>query len=165
MKPLPDTNLLHELLTYCPESGEIKWRVTRGGKAKVGDTAGSTDRGYLRIRIHGSAYPAHRIAWALYYGEDPYPSVLDHINRDKTDNRISNLRLCTCSENNYNRGLPRNNTSGHRGVYYEKNKKTWRPSIRINGKTVSLGSYKTKEDAINARLKAEQEHGVFSREV
>jgi hypothetical protein len=103
-KPLPSINRLREDLTYNPDTGEIMWAKPRTG-VTVGAIAGSVckHRGYRRINIYQQMWPAHRIAWALHYGVDPHPLTIDHINRDKTDNRITNLRTATQSEQNRNR--------------------------------------------------------------
>lgn len=93
---------LRELLTYDPETGEFRWRYTRGCRAR-GQIAGTvTCLGYLTIAIDGRKYKAHRLAWLHVHGEWPYPEI-DHINRIKLDNRLVNLRRATRAENNANR--------------------------------------------------------------
>jgi hypothetical protein len=105
---LPDLNILRELFTYDPESGEILWRVDRGPNKLCGTEAGYTNpSGYRLIKVTENkvtkAYMAARIAYALHFGCDPYPNDVDHINRDPGDNRINNLRAISPSDNNKNR--------------------------------------------------------------
>lgn len=81
--------------------------------------------------------------------------IIDHINRDKKDNRKENLRVCTARENCINRGMLKNNTSGTMGVCFDKSRNKWTATIVINNKNKHLGRYENIEDAIIARLKAE----------
>ena len=162
MKPLPDINLLREVLTYCPESGVLRWKVKRRGGKKAGDVAGGLGHGYVMVSINNKLYYGHRIAWALYYGEAP-ELYIDHKDGDKSNNRISNLRLATRSENNHNMPRQKNNTSGQCGVYYNKAKKKWEATLGVKGKRINLGAYECKEEAINARLKAEADNNIYVR--
>ncbi len=85
-------DLLHEFLEYRPETGEFFWRVQRG-QNKPGDPAGTLyNNGYVVIRINRKGYLAHRLAWFMEFGQWP-ENHLDHINRDRADNRLVNLRL------------------------------------------------------------------------
>ena len=111
MRPLPSLDTLRALFNYDPATGKVTWaqdRKTKGGK--IGQEVGSlTERGYRRITLRDDGishtYKLHRIVWALHYGEDPYPLTIDHINKDKTDNRIENLRAVTLTDNLSNRVL------------------------------------------------------------
>jgi hypothetical protein len=162
MKPLPDINLLRELLSYNPESGELRWKVKRK-RVSIGDLAGYTHaNGYIMLKTMGSNWRAHRICWALHYGEDPELHI-DHINGQRSDNRISNLRLVTSSENNLNTKLRCDNTSGHRGVRYNKLRDKWEARLSLNGKLLFLGNYNCVEEAINARLQAEADNNIYVR--
>ncbi len=151
MKELPPVEVLRELLDYNPESGVVTYKKSVGSR-KSGDVAGTpATRGYLTVKINRSIYKLHRIVWALHYGTDPANLEIDHIDRNTSNNRIDNLRLTDRSENCFNVGVRINNTSGHIGVSYNKRDKLWLAKI---GKR-NIGYYKTKEEAITARLRAE----------
>jgi hypothetical protein len=100
-KPLPPQEELQERFNYDPETGQLTWKKPPGFRAKPGDRAGYlTTQGYLRVKWGQSHYRVHRLIWKLVYGEDPTEGIeIDHINRDRTDNRLANLRLATPSEN------------------------------------------------------------------
>ncbi len=109
-KPLPPIELLRSLLDYNPETGEITWKVTRNGKVKAGQIAGTVnERGYRKITVKEGRYKrclkASRIAWYLHYGDDPVGFVIDHINRNPDDNWIHNLRKISQRENLMNRSV------------------------------------------------------------
>lgn len=145
---------LNELLYYDAISGNFTWivaRNSRGGKIKIGSMAGSLSHyGYVDIRIDGNLFKAHRLAWFLVHSEWPETDI-DHINRDKSDNRISNLRLAGRSQNNVNSGIPRNNTSGYKGVWWHKSNERWVAETKFSGKKVCFGYFRSKEDAAAAR--------------
>jgi hypothetical protein len=104
MKPLPPIERIQELLAYNPTTGELQWAVSRGGSAPKGSVAGRLLKtGYLQVGMDREQWLGHRLCWALHYGADPYPLTIDHINRNKSDNRICNLRAVTQSVNNHNR--------------------------------------------------------------
>lgn len=108
---------------------------------------------------HGKRISLHN----FIFGSVPDGHEVDHINRCKYDNRLSNLRVATRAQNNINHGLSKCNTSGYVGVSYVKSKGKFRSYITVNGKQISLGLYDTVELAYNARLKAEKEYfGEFS---
>lgn len=93
----------------------------------------------------------------------PKDKVVDHINHDTTNNRKSNLRICSHSENGKNRSVSKNNKIGVTGVSWEKARNKWRATIKINGKRIHLGLFENLEEAIKARLEAEKKYfGEFS---
>lgn len=98
--PLPPLEVLQEKFIYNPDTGELIYKKTLH-KSRVGEVAGYlTQRGWLRVKVGNTHYRVHRIAWKMFYGEDPPTGLdIDHINRDKTDNRISNLRVVTRKDN------------------------------------------------------------------
>ena len=148
---------LRELLHYDPESGVFTWKVSRGGSARAGSTAGSPDaKGYIKVKINGHFYKAHRLAWLWVHGVWT-DKAIDHQNRLKNDNRIANLREVSASENQQNRALPRHNTSGFPGVCWHKKASRWQAQIQLNGKNRHLGLFGTPEDAHDAYLAAAAE--------
>lgn len=126
--------------------------------------AGSIDaNGYVGVGFRGRIYKAHRIAWLLVTGAWP-ASELDHINMCRRDNRWSNLRLATRSQNQRNSRRYKNNTSGHKGVSWHPQHKQWYATIQINNKVVFLGLFTNKKKAGNAyRAAAKKYHGEFAR--
>ena len=137
---------------YDPDTGVVTWRVSRRGVQKGRKVGHLDELGYLRA---GFSYKGnkgirmHRVAWAHYYGEDP-PQIIDHINEDRTDNRISNLRAATKSQNMRNISSRKANKSGYRGVHKHGQCNRWAAQIKVNGKHIHLGLYKTPEEASQA---------------
>jgi hypothetical protein len=104
--------------------------------------------GYCRRKNNKKAVLIHRLVAALYFGIDAIKDKeIDHINGNKLDNRISNLRICTRTENMRNKGKQNNNTSGFKGVVYLKRDKKWRAQIKVNNKLKYLGQFENKIDA------------------
>jgi len=140
--------------------------VWRGGSAKANTEARSKsldEWGYIRIRVKGKRYRAHRLAWFYVHGIWP-TNQIDHINGNKEDNRIANLRDVPQTHNQWNSFRRRDNTSGYKGVRWHKASKKWSTSIRINGKNEWLGTYSTPEKAHEAYCKAAKEsRGEFAR--
>ena len=155
--PLPPLEELKEFFDYNPDTGLVTWIKKINKRIKVGQEAGAMNsKGYIHIRFKGSDYKAHRLAYYMYHGVDPLAKLVDHIDGDKTNNKIDNLRLATNTQNLMNRvNLPSNNTSGVIGVCWEKRPKKWKASITINGKAIGLGYFINKEDAIKARKEGE----------
>lgn len=153
---------LKELLHYDPDTGIFTWLVSRG-RVKTGDVAGSrltvvSGKSYRQIRIDSKNYLAHRLAWLYTHGQLPSHEI-DHINGAGADNRLSNLRSVTRSENNKNARLQCNNSSETAGVYWGKAKRKWQAQIRVDSKCLYLGSFEDINDAIEARKEAEIKHG------
>ena len=147
---------LKELLCYEATTGNFVWNMNRKGTAKKGSVAGATRTGgYRQIMVDGKMYAAHRLAWFYVYGYWPEFQI-DHINHVRDDNRIENLRCVTPQQNNQNRLVNCNNTSGVAGVYWFKAGKKWHASIRHNKKSIHLGYYISKEKAIAKRKEYEQ---------
>lgn len=138
-------------LIYNEETGDFFWKETKSNRAVKGSLAGCTDvDGYRIITIEKVALRAHRIAWLMFYGYWPSDDI-DHINRIKSDNRISNLRVVTNQQNQINKdkggfygGRP--TSSKYKGVSKYKGGK-WRAHIKSDGKFRCLGHYKTEEEA------------------
>jgi hypothetical protein len=157
-----DANELRRLFRYDAETGQFTRLVTSSHNAKAGQIAGCRNRsGYLVIRIDDRLYYAHRLAWLYVYGEWPQNDT-DHINGDKSDNRLSNLRPATRSQNCINKPETKRNTSGVCGVGRFKDK--WRAYIHVDGRYISLGHYESKDQAVSARRDAERQYyGEFGR--
>jgi len=154
--PYVTAERLKHLLDYNPETGDFFWKVQRRGKARIGTKAGThARRGYWEISIDSHSYVAHRLAWMYVHGVMP-SGVIDHINRNKLDNRISNLRDVTSYLNSKNTGLFSSNSSGVKGAYFHKKQGTWIAYIADLGERHHLGCYSTKEEAEAARQGAER---------
>lgn len=165
MKPhnLPSLERIKELVDYNQENGLFTWKVYRGGKAKAGTPAGSIRvDGYMAICIDKKSYFSSRIAWYLSTGIDPVNFDIDHIDGNKMNNRFSNLRLATESQNCSNRKRRADNTSGFKGVY--RMGKKWAANITANKCKKHLGVFDTPEIAYAEYLKhASSMHGEFAR--
>lgn len=139
--------LLKTLLRYSPETGEFFWINPTCRSTKPLSRAGSSDRhGYIRISLCRRSYQAHRLAWLYVYGRFP-DHLIDHINGDRQDNRISNLRQATNKQNCENQKLHATNKSGYRGVVLHKRTGKWQAQVRHNGVNLYLGLYDTPEMA------------------
>ena len=151
---------LRELLSYDAESGVFRWLVNRK-KVRAGDIAGAYKRcGYSQICVDQKQYSSHRIAWLYVYGVMPVWQI-DHIDGCRDNNRISNLRQCTQSENMQNQAIHINSTSGRVGVSWHKPGHKWSASIRVSGKRRHLGLFASIDDAASAYVKAKAELHSF----
>lgn len=165
-----------EVIRYAPSTGEFFWK-TRPEKFFSSDKAcevwnaqwagqavGAYDvKGYRVTTFQGKLIRLHRLAYFLIHGEWPEVSI-DHINGVKDDNRWVNLRHASRSENQRNQKRPTTNTSGHKGVIFDKTKSTWYFQMRQNdGSRFTKSGFKTKEDAAEAcRAMREKLHGQFA---
>jgi hypothetical protein len=156
---------LRELLSYDPETGVFRWRVTRGGTARAGTVAGASRRdGYVLISIGNVRYLAHRLAWLWVTSTWP-PDEVDHKNGDPSDNRLENLRPATRSQNNANVRAQKNNRAGLKGVCFDgRYRLPYEARIYTNGQKRVIGRYTTPEAANAAYAAAAQQHfGAFAR--
>lgn len=153
-KKMPTQSRVKEILNYDPESGRFTYlKNDKTNRQRAGMTAGYINqRGYRKILIDGKYYFAHRIAWLYVYGRWPLIAI-DHINRVKDDNRISNLREATHSLNNRNKG-------GVKG--YHAHYGRWQAAISINGRQFALGTFDTPEEARAAYVGAAKVAGVLA---
>jgi len=148
---------LKKHLHYDPKTGIFTRKISRAS-VKYGDTAGClSGSGYLYIGVCGHYFRAHRLAWLYTYGYLPENDI-DHINKIKTDNRIENLREVSRACNRFNIGNQKNSSTGVKGVHYTNigGYYYWLAHIRINNKLRNLGYYKDFDEAVCARLAAEQ---------
>lgn len=150
-------------LAYDPLTG-IMTRKTNSGGSKIGDRAGFPNPlGHIRVAVQGVQYFGHQLAWAHYYGVWP-TNYIDHINGDPGDNRIDNLRLCTHAENCRNGKLRSSNSSGFKGVSFDKSRQKWNAEITHQRRKIHLGRYETREEAAIAYdAAAKKFHGEFAR--
>lgn len=160
--PLPDTDVLHKMFQYNPETGVLTWNSRDGderwNRVFAGKPAGGVDgKGYVRIRTEGNNWNAHRVIWKMVHGEEP--EYVDHINGNRADNRLMNLRSVSKLENARNAKRGRNNKSGVNGVHWVTREQKWRACIYVDGRKVSLGDYDRLEAAAVARRTAEIEYG------
>lgn len=148
----------HELFIYDPDSGEIRRRVGRQG-VKAGDLAGSIDnQGYRTILVDYKRVKAHRLAWFMTYGRWPKGEI-DHIDGDPVNNRISNIRDVSASENNRNRSRCTRNKSGIVGVCWNGSVRKWIAYIKAGAIKRRLGGFCCLLDAAAARKSAELQLG------
>lgn len=160
---------MRETFRYEPETGHvirIKPEDPRRSN-RVGKPAGHINKndGYMQMLHKGKSYLVHRVVFALMTGEWPTASV-DHINRNRADNRWSNLRLCNHTESSTNISVSRRNKTGVRGVQYWPQRDRWVAMIHAHGKKHWLGSFETKEQAIVARIEGGRRiHGEFAGQI
>lgn len=137
--------------------GDLIWKANTGSRNKIGSIAGADKgNGYIYVKIFGKRYYAHRIVWIMHNGDIPDGMFIDHINHNRSDNRIENLRIVTRLGNNRNKSKQANNSSGITGVTFCKQYGKWKAQINANGKTINLGRYATIEEAAKARKAAEK---------
>lgn len=151
------------LLDYDATTGILTWRVRRAGLAKKGSRAGCGTHwnGYRTLTLGNVQCQEHAVAWLHHYGTWPSED-LDHVNGDRADNRIANLRECSPAQNAQNLPVNRDNKSGFLGVYRPKKKNKWRAQIKKDGVRHYLGDYFTPEEAHQAYLKAKAELHEFN---
>jgi hypothetical protein len=144
---------LQELFHYNPETGVLTRKVTKGGQ-RAGSIAGNKTRGYLQLMVDGHAGFVHRFIWLYVYGSWPSKNI-DHIDGNRSNNRLSNLRDVSQALNAQNERKPRSNSkSGFLGVKQCRGK--WRAEICINGKTKFLGRFNKPEEAYSAYVEAKR---------
>lgn len=175
---LPSPKLLRKILRYDSETGKLFWRartidmfqhakvpeqVFKSWKTRFqGKEAFTAIRDGYRIGIiNQKRLSAHRVAWAIYHGEWPSDEI-DHINGNRSDNRIENLRAVSRAENTRNRKLRSDNKSGVHGVYFIASIGKWAARINVNKKERHLGTFETKVEAIKARKEAEESAGYHT---
>ena len=158
-------------MSYCPETGLLTWRerppehfklphihkawnTRRAGKPALNAMTGF---GYRAGLLFGKTLRAHRAAWAIHTGE--MPDVIDHINGNRADNRIANLRSVSAIENRRNQKIPSHNTSGVIGVTWNKQFGLWAAIITVDGRNILLGRFADKADAVIARAAGEVKYG------
>lgn len=162
--PLPSQKKLQELFHY--KDGELYWKERIKSDIDISKPAGNLLKdGYRAIQIEGKRYKAHRLIWKYHYGKDP-KEFIDHIDGNRSNNNMENLREATRQQNNFNKSTHKNNELGIKGVRKDGNK--YRALIMINGKSKYLGVFNTIEEARLVREEAEnklfKEFSVLNRD-
>ena len=151
---------IHDIFEY--REGKLFWKNVKCNRVKVEREAGHLNRnGYRYVMFNGKRYFAHRLIWLMQYGY--IPDGIDHINGNRSDNRIENLRAASVSENSMNAKKRSDNTSGIKGVSLDKRSGKWLARCTVAGKKNHIGLFKNINDAAEAvRLFRENNHGEFA---
>lgn len=156
---------LLSVLHYDPETGLLTWidQHYRAGRDRVGQVAGRLHRsGYVNLKIFGVEYAAHRIAWMMVTGLWPERD-LDHIDHNRANNKLANLRAATRRQNMMNRSINKGNQSGVKGVWYSKPRRSWMASISVEAHKSVVELFPSKEEAVAWRRKNERQYyGEFA---
>ena len=160
-------NELKKYLNYNPITGIFTWiKLASINQIKIGSLAGALIKrdGYIVIKINNKSYRAHRLAWLYMTGKWPN-HFIDHINLNRADNKFSNLREATNKENCRNATLKKSNSSGYKGVHYNKKLKKWIAQASSDSLKRYLGLFETAELASEAYKNfAKIHHGKFYRD-
>ncbi len=160
---VPDINRVNEVLRLDVETGVLYWRISLGSRAQAGMQAGYFHEasGYWFLKLDGVVYRQHVLIWFMLYGEWA-PRLVDHKDRNRGNNRPSNLRKATESQQRQNKSMRNDNTSGHRGVYLHACGK-YGAEVWVEGKKIWLGLHVSKESAAEAsRIARIQHFGAFA---
>lgn len=145
--------LKHALL-YDPDTGLLVWVNPASCRVRAGQTAGCLrPDGYVFTQINKRRYMNHRLAWLYVYGEWPLDEI-DHIDGNRSNNKLSNLRIATSKQNKENTRIRLTNTSGHRGVHWDKSRNKWMAFVVHNRKFHNLGRFNDVNDAVTAAKQA-----------
>ncbi len=160
---LPSQEELHRFFEY--KEGDLYWKIKTAKHIKIGAKAGSlSSNGYIGLRFNNVDYKMHRIIWCYHFGQIANKLQIDHIDGNRANNKIENLRLATCSQNSSNNKRAYGNSKSNiLGVDWSKASSKWRARICKNNKQIHLGWFTNQEDAIAARKAAESQHfGEFA---
>jgi len=167
-----DLDDLRRHLKYDPETGEFSWirrYRNENGRSANALVLGvplknvSPSNGYVRIGFRGTRYLAHRLAWFYVHGRFPR-FCIDHVNGDRADNRICNLREATRSQNLWNVPLKAANTSGYKGVSWDRTRNKFQAKVTVHGKQIHLGRFDSAAEAYQVYCAAAKKyHGDFAR--
>jgi hypothetical protein len=159
IKQLPTKEFLNEIFEYC--DGNLYQKQQRGSSKQGAKVGWIEKNGYVATDVNNIRYKVHRLIYQYHFGF--CPEFLDHIDCDKTNNKIENLRPATVFENNRNRKVTLQNKSGLKGAFWDKQHKKWKASIKINNKSIHLGHF---ENSLDAHLAYKKEslkiHGEFA---
>lgn len=159
--PLPTQKEIKELLDYDPDTGALTWKISRGG-AVAGAQAGTPkESGRRHVELNGVRYYAARLIWVLVYGSEP-EGMVDHRDRDPSNDKLKNLRDVPVLRNNWNRSANTNSKCPLKGVSWNSRRQKWRAQIRHDGRKLDLGNFDTPEEAYEVyTAKAKELRGVF----
>lgn len=160
--PMITQELLRALFEYR-EDGCLIRKITTNPRAPARGPSGSINKaGYLRTRVAGRLYYNHQLIWFMHHGT--WAPALDHINGDRADNRIENLRICNQVQNMQNASRRKDNTTGVKGVSWRPSRNRYRARIVVDGKELCLGHFLTLEEAAKAVEEARlANHKEFAR--
>jgi hypothetical protein len=155
---------LEKVLRYDANTGLLYWTTYIYRIKKPGDLAGHQNAsGYIEIRFDRKNYQGHRVAWYLHTGEDPGVLQVEHIDTNRSNNKIDNLRLASSAQNSWNTGKKSGTTSKYKGVAFYARYGKWISQIRANGKTTHLGYFTDELEAHRTYcLAAVEMHGEFA---
>ena len=141
--------------------GELYHKYDKNYRTKKGDVAGCINQGYRRVVSKGKCYLVHRVVFLMVHGR--LPKYIDHKDHNSLNNNINNLRECTFSQNVCNQPKPSHNTSGEKGVYFDKSRNKWKVQMEYLGKQFHFGRYESFEKAkLVAIQKRKELHGNFA---
>ena len=143
--------------------GFLYWKINKSQRIHIDDKAGTLNNtGYYSIGINGKIYRNHRLIFLYHYGY--LPKQLDHIDRNKLNNKIENLREATQSQNMMNRKSFKNTSSQYKGVTWDRKNQKWLSQIKINKKLIHLGRFKFETDAAKAyNIKSIELFGEYAK--
>ncbi len=148
-------------LSYNEETGALT-RNWKGGSSRPTGTV--REDGYIRINVDGKLHYAHRLVWIIFNGHIPDGMQVDHIDCNPSNNKISNLRLATQSQNNHNQRVYKSNSSGVKGVLWNKLEKRWKVTCWLNNKKHNGGTFLSLEEAVKAQKELRDRlHADFAR--
>ena len=154
---------LKQLLTYDPETGLFTWKVDKKSAKKGSVCGNNTVQPYIEVHIDGTKYLAHRLAFLYQTGRLPQ-NIIDHINGNGRDNRFTNLRVATTSQNAMNKRKSRNSSTGVKNVTFRKDRGKYAVIVEVNGKGKSFGHHETLELAeLVAHYARESVHKEFAK--
>ena len=161
---------LRDRLNYDPHTGILTWKKVRKRKLMGSEAGFMMNSGYMALKIGTRRIQCHRVAYAIVNGAIGDGVEIDHINGVKHDNRISNLRACSASQNRMNVALMKNNTSGVKGVSFCRSSGKYRAEIMVNYKSYYLGEFSSIDEAskavssVRANIHKEySNHGEFKK--
>ena len=161
-KARPTIEELREYLDYAPETGVLTWKKRPGFRVQQGapTCSGLNSKGYKQVQFRGTKFEAHRVAFALHHGHWPTPCC-DHIDGNRLNNRADNLRECSASENQHNKGVSRNNTTGVKGV--RRASGGYSAKVEISRRAHTKWFRRLEDAAAYVKQLREQLHGDFAR--